>query len=429
MPNGLSNRLVFELISCYFYTRNKCHVIFAILITLQQVKIYRTITVRHIWIFTALLILTGIIVPVKGQNPIISHDSIVFIENTLKKVSKNVNFTIVPGPVYGTTQKLGLVVVPMLVYTLNRKDTLSPPSSSALMVYFDFYGSWVTSIKQSLYWNRNKWRAFISAGIGNLQLKYFGIGRDTSIVSNNDSNYVWTHQEGLDVSAICFRKIYRGLYGGLEYRYINANLQGSDSASTAQLTAAGLPVGKHDESILIPVFVWDNRDNIFWSVKGYYANLNVQLANKVLMSSSDFLILSGWVNGYHRLIRDRNNLILAWHFYYQVEWGDLPYLRYSIYGQGDNVTGYTRGKYVNYSETTIQAELRYEFWKFISCGGYAGTGKVFPTFTVFGQSRWLHFGGLRVYLNIIPSRNIRLRLDAAFGRKDFGFYVGIGQGF
>jgi hypothetical protein len=93
------------------------------------------------------------------------------------------------------------------------------------------------------------------------------------------------------------------------------------------------------------------------------------------------------------------------------------------------VTGYTRGKYVNSSESSIQAELRYEVWKFISCGGYIGTGKVYPSLEVFGQSVWLHFGGLRVYANVIPSRNIRLKLDLAVARKDWGFYIGIGQAF
>jgi hypothetical protein len=91
--------------------------------------------------------------------------------------------------------------------------------------------------------------------------------------------------------------------------------------------------------------------------------------------------------------------------------------------------GYTRGKYVNKSEISIQSELRYDLWKFIALGGYFGTGKTFQETNLAWKSVWLHFGGLRTYLNIIPSRNIRLRLDFAIARKDVGFYLGIGQGF
>ncbi len=206
-------------------------------------------------------------------------------------------------------------------------------------------------------------------------------------------------------------------------------MAGADSLSSEELIRSGVSMEKLTESVLVPAFVWDNRDNIFWSAKGYYASLSFQFANGFLFSSRDYGVLSGWVSGYHGLLKDRKKLILAWHFYTQLGYGDLPYVRYANFGQGDDATGYTRGKYVNNSEASVQAELRYELWKFISCGGYAGTGKVFSSYAVFGQSAWLHFGGLRLYFNIIPSRNIRLRLDAAIARKDWGVYLGIGQGF
>jgi outer membrane protein assembly factor BamA len=249
------------------------------------------------------------------------------------------------------------------------------------------------------------------------------------IVNNNDSNYMWTREKALIVSATCFRKIFKGLYGGLECRYAVSNYQGSDSLSTAKLNEAGLTTGNLSQTVLIPTFVWDDRDNIFWSTKGYYASINFQFSNTILFSTKDYSIISGWVNGYHSLLKNSRKLTLAWHFYIQAGWGQFPYHIYANYGRGDEATGYTVGKYVNYSEATVQTELRYDLRNFISFGGYAGTGKIFRSFDVFGQSKWLHFGGVRMYINIIPSRNIRVRLDAAFARTDFGFYVGIGQGF
>ena len=149
-------------------------------------------------------------------------------EKTLKRVNKNVNFTIVPGPTFGSSQKLGFAVLPMVVYNINKSDSISPPSSTAVLFYFDFYGSWVAALKQSIYWNQNKWRAFITIGYGDLQLKFYGIGQDKAIIPNNDSNYVWSQQKEMDVVVTCFRKIYKGVYGGLEFRYTQSNLQGSD---------------------------------------------------------------------------------------------------------------------------------------------------------------------------------------------------------
>ncbi|MGE5424486.1 MAG: BamA/TamA family outer membrane protein [Syntrophothermus sp.] len=363
-----------------------------------------------------------------SQN-LVKNDSIIFVEKAIKRIKKDINFAVVPGPVFGTTEKLGFAVLPMVVYNLKKSDTLSPPSSSALLLYFDLHGSWATAIKQSLYWNENKWRAFGTIGIGDFQLRYFGIGRDTVIINNNKANFVWIHQQQFMFSGLIFRKIYKGFYGGFELSYSISNLVGTDSISNSILYATNPSAGKLIQTVLVPSFVWDNRDNIFWSTKGYYANLTLQFSNKFLFFSKDYSVITGQVNGYHCLLPQSKRLTLAWTFFFQAGWGNLPYRIYANYGVADNAKGYTAGKYVDYSETTVQTEFRYDLWKFIAISGYVGTGKVFPSYDVFGQSVWLHFTGMRFYVNIIPYRNIRLKLDFTKGRKDYGIYVGIGQGF
>ena len=357
------------------------------------------------------------------------NDSILFVEKTLQKVSKKINFTIAPGPVYGVSQKLGFVVLPMIVYNLKKSDTISLPSSTALLFYIDLYGSWAVAIKQSLYWNQNKWRTFFNFGVDDMRLKFFGIGRNKSVINNNDSNFVWSKNKRINVSFTCYRKIYKGFYGGLDYSYNKSLFEGMDSSSNERIIQSGLTPGLSSESLISPSFIWDNRDNIFWSSKGYFAGLDFQFANKKLFSSTNYSIIIAYLNGYHSLLKKSKKLILAWHLYTQTGWGELPYARYANYGKGDDVTGYTGGKYVNFSEATLQTELRFEIWKFFSASSYLGTGKIFSSYTVFGPSVWLHYGGIRLYFNIIPSRNIRLRLDAAISRKDYGFYIGLGQSF
>ncbi len=378
----------------------------------------------------ALIISTILIsLPVWGQISIIKGDSLVFVESSLKKINKNVNFTVIPGPEYGATQKLGFAVLPLLVYNLNKQDKLSPPSSSAVMIFFDFQGSWNVAIKQNLYWNQNKWRAFFMAGLGNLQVRFYGIGRDTSIIDNDVAHYDWITQSLGTLSLSCYRKVISALYAGLEYNYTYSRVNARDSSGIIRLNNEGINDDETvRESLLVPALVWDDRDNIFWSVKGYYVSLNFILSNRILLSSNNFGVINGQISGYHQPLKSIPRLSLAWNLFIQSGWGQLPYIRFATYGQGDKVTGYSPGKYTDYSEISAQTELRFDIWKFIAAGAYAGTGKMFPSFDRFGPSVWLHFGGLRTYINIIPSRNIRLRLDAAIGRKDWGFYIGIGQG-
>lgn len=375
-----------------------------------------------------LILLLICISEVYGQK-LMKNDSIIFVEKAMKRIKKDINFAIIPGPVFGTTEKIGFAVFPMVVYNLKKSDTISPPSSTALLIYFDLHGSWATAIKQSLYWDENNWRAFATVGIGDIQLKYFGIGRDTTIINNDKSNYVWIHQQQFVLSGLIFRRIYKSLYGGIELSYSISDLKGTDSISNETLFMTNPSAGKLLQTILVPSFIWDNRDNIYWSTKGYYAKLSLQYSNRVLFYSKDYSVITGLVNGYHNLLKQNKRLTLAWSLFFQAGWGNLPYGIYANYGIGDNAQGYTTGKYVDFSETTAQAEFRYDLWKYISVGGYLGTGKVFPSYDVFGQSAWLHFTGMRFYVNIIPYRKIRLKLDITKGRKDYGIYFGIGQGF
>jgi hypothetical protein len=386
-----------------------------------------------LWVQKNVFILLYCFFPIAEANsqiPIVKGDSIVIIENSLKKLNKNVDFTIVPGPVYGATEKLGFAVLPMIIYNLDKKDKVSPPSSTALLVYFDFHGSWQVAAKQSFYWNENKWRAFSTLGTGVMNRRFYGAKGDTIVINKDPDNYFWIKDRVVIFSMSCYRNVFSGFYGGLEYAF-RSHLTGEGNPDeNDQMIESGIKPGEFmKESILIPTFVWDNRNNIFWTTKGYFANLSLQFPDKLIVNADNFGSVSGWFNGYHSLLKETADLTLAWSIYFQKGWGNLTYYQLASYGVGDNAMGYRQGKYINQSEVCTQVEVRKDIWKFVSLGGYFGTGKTFESKASFGESVWLHFGGLRTYINILPSRDIRLRLDFALARKDSGFYFGIGQGF
>jgi hypothetical protein len=364
-----------------------------------------------------------------AQKPFIGVDSLAFIQTSIKKINKNVNFTIIPGPTANATQKLGFGVLPMIVYNLDKKDSLSPPSSTAILIYFDFYGSWATAAQQNFYWNQNKWRAIIFTGYGQLKIKFFGIGSNTKIVSNDDSNWVWGNENSLIFSLTCYRKIFSHLYGGLEYNYTSLFMEGKDSAAAEEMKQSGVIMGTTIESKITPTFVWDSRDNIYWSLKGIYSGLSLQFSSKFLASSNNFYVMSGFVNGYHKLSGNNDRLSLAWRLFIQGESGEVPYDQLSNYCHADKVMGYTTGKYVNYGEANAQVEVRYDIWKLLGAGGFVSLGKVFGAVNNFGQTVWLPSAGINCYINLIPYRKMRMRLSGALGLKDWGLYVGVGQMF
>ncbi|MCK9205178.1 MAG: BamA/TamA family outer membrane protein [Bacteroidales bacterium] len=376
--------------------------------------------------FTVALILLFISCSaVRAQNKIIAGDSLVFIEKTLKKVNKNFNFTVLPGPVYNSSNQLGFAVMPMLVYRMDKNDTLSPTSSTSALLYANFYPSWMAGIKQNFYWDRDRWRAILTIGYGHIHQKFYGIGRDTAVVHNE--KFVWADEETFYFSATCYRKIVGGLYGGLEYNYSNILLTGIDSAATAEINNKGIATGRYISSLITPTFVWDNRNNIYFTTKGYYAMVNLKYSDKIFQSCRNYFVITAFLSGYHSLLPQNKRLTLAWRFYFKGTWNDVPYSEMPDYSGSDAVLGYTPGKYVNFYEVNTQAELRYDLWKFIGIAGFGGTGKVFSSPGTFGHSVWLPFGGIGVYVNVIPYQNLRMRFNVAVARDDWGFYIGLGQ--
>jgi len=364
------------------------------------------------------------------QNKIISGDSLLLIEKTLEKIDRKIDFTLIPGPVYNSSTRLGFAVIPMLVYNLDKKkDTISPPSSTAALFYFDFYGSWMFAAKQNIFWDHNKWRAIVTVGYGDLKSKYFGVEMDSTVINNNSQNYVWMSDQTFFLTMTCYRKIVSGFFGGLEYAYDNITQSGKDSAASAKMRKDSVDVGNEIQSMLSPTFVWDNRNNLFWTTKGYYAALNFRNSNNLFFSSRDFFVVEAFLNGYHCLSRHNERLTLAWRFYIQGSWGDVPYNHLANYGEGDDFRGYTGGKYVDRSKVNVQAELRYDLWKFIAISCFLGTGKTFGNIADFGRSVWLPSGGIGLYLNVIPTRNLRAYINFAIARQDYGIYVGLGQSF
>lgn len=362
-----------------------------------------------------------------AQKNLISGDSLLVFEKTLKKINKNFHFTIIPGPTGNSSTQFGFAILPMFVYDINQSDTLSPPSSTSALFFFNLYGSWLVALQQSLFWDDNKWRAVVSIGFGDLRSKYFGVYNGTELINNKD--YSWMDSREAIVTVTCYRKIYSGLFGGLEFLYHYVGQKGDDSLASEKMKADGVVVGDESLTLFIPTFVWDNRDNIFWSTKGFYARLNIHTSRIFFGSSRDFAIINGFVCGYHKLLKHNDRLILAWRFQYQESWGNVPYFWLSNYGYGDNVRGYTSGKYVNYSKMNLQAELRFDVWKFINLAGFVSIGKVFGHLSDFGSSIWLPSTGLTLYLNVIPSQKIRAWITGAIGNGDWGVYVGLKQAF
>jgi hypothetical protein len=74
------------------------------------------------------------------------------------KKNKAVKFAALPMINYNRTQGLIVGAITQAYYKLNRNDTISPVSSTALLGIYTAEKTWLVGMGQQLYLNQDKWR-------------------------------------------------------------------------------------------------------------------------------------------------------------------------------------------------------------------------------------------------------------------------------
>jgi len=83
-------------------------------------------------------------------------------------VRSDKNFKFVPFPYINYDRSLGFAfgLLPMAMYNLSKKDTISPSSISGALGMYTTNGSWFGMLFSKNYFNEDKYRATLAGGTG-----------------------------------------------------------------------------------------------------------------------------------------------------------------------------------------------------------------------------------------------------------------------
>ena len=105
--------------------------------------------------------------------------------------------------------------VPMLMYKVNKKDTISPESISGLMGIYTTNKTWFAIAFSKLYLMEDHWRITIGAGLGTANSQFLSGGTSSNFID---------YQTGADFFKLeVQRKIGEDLYFGANYMYTKFN--------------------------------------------------------------------------------------------------------------------------------------------------------------------------------------------------------------
>ncbi len=298
----------------------------------------------------------------------------------------------------------------------------SRPSQISLAGAYTLNNQILFYVPFQIFWKNARWNWYGEIGYYRYNYFYYGIGNDTRAEDEEvyDVNY-----PRLKLNALY--RVYPKIYAGIKYWYDGYDIvKIEDDGLLAETRPLGVEGGRI--SGFGGAVNYDDRDNLFSTATGTFAEVGFLLSRAATGSNYDF---SKYTADYRRFISigaDKKS-VLALNAYAEFSTGEVPFYQLAFLGGSRRMRGYVDGQYRDRHYAATQAEYRFPiFWRF---GGvvFASTGGVGSEVSdIPGNLRFAAGGGLRFLLN--EQEGINIRVDYGIGEEgSSGFYLTIGEAF
>jgi outer membrane translocation and assembly module TamA len=221
------------------------------------------------------------------------------------------------------------------------------------------------------------------------------------------------------------RRISKSSFLGPRLRYRDTQNVLSDSEEVtglpppgSELNATTVGLGLHFED--------DTRDAIFYPRSGHLFHVYLDFFDDAWGSDFTYQIATVAYTHYFP-VRERD--VFAIRGYGRFSFGDVPFFDLSLFGRRGDLRGYIVGQYRDRMLAAIQAEYRFNFAERWGAVAFAGVGQVAPDLDVWSSDDLLPSAGVGLRYTVAMPTHLNLRLDLAWGREDFGVYLGITEVF
>ncbi|MBB3700917.1 BamA/TamA family outer membrane protein [Flammeovirga yaeyamensis] len=326
-----------------------------------------------------------------------------------ERSDKKFQFMPIPYINYDRTLGLSVGALPMAMYNLSEKDTISPSSVSGLLGMYTTNESWFVLGFSKFYFNEDKYRVTVAAGTGNFNFQTFvGLPINGFVKYNTGVNFAKGEIQ---------RKIVNHLYLGVNYMYTDFKNQfdiGTDTTFVTELQTLGFIVS------------YDQRDNVYYPTKGQIADINIDFNPNFLGNEQTNTKVTLAFNKFFAFKEGRD--VLAARAYIGFGIGDLTFNQQFIVGDTD-IRGYTQAKYRGNAMYNLQAEYRWNFHKKMALNFFGGLATVSGANESSQNGILLPGAGIGYRYTVFPKNHMNVGLDAAVGRDDWGIYFRIGEAF
>lgn len=276
----------------------------------------------------------------------------------------------------------------------------------------------------TVFFPEEKWMLRGNLDYSDFPQSYYGVGNLT-----NEDNRIEIAYQNFLLEPLLLRQVSPGMFlgGGFRYNvYYNTVLEeefedlpvGFDLQDRLGSKSVGLEFAAS----------YDNRDNVINAGSGSLIEFTQGFYGEALGGTSSFQLSKLDLRSYSKLGAKG---IFALNFYARYGWNDAPPQELSILGGPRLLRGFQEGRFRDRMALFTQTEYRLQAFKSLGFVFFGGAGQVASKVDL-NLSDLYYSVGTGIRITIIPSENVNLRFDYAFGFgpiKDSGFYLGIGEAF
>jgi hemolysin activation/secretion protein len=331
-------------------------------------------------------------------------------------------------------QRSGLAAIPMInynrtqgfvagalvsyFYKINKKDTISPSSSTGLIGIYTEQKSYALLTYSQLYFAEDRWR--VQAAIGTMDINFqFYYENPMTSVGNFYDYSTKANIISLQVQRNIFKRVYLGPLASFvksTTTYGFPNEQGNDSVSVSSLNNLGYIISN------------DTRDHVQYPTRGMFMMFKNQFYRNWVGSDYAFERYHVTFNQFTKLNPKNDKHVLAMRASFNIASGTVPFEGQTVVG-GDDIRGYSQGRYRNDQVYTLQAEYRWNFYKRFGIVAFAGLASAVKHIGDIPDNDLLLGVGGGLRFKMLPSEKINIGIDGAKGKDDYSITFRIGESF
>lgn len=333
--------------------------------------------------------------------------------------NKRVDFGVLPGPHYSSTQGLGLGIMATATYSMDRSDSTLTRSNASLFSDMTTKGFLLIGLKGNNFFPKERFRLDYRAYIYTFPTCFWGIGYANGNNDDNETNY---RRNRVDLMGRFLFRIARNTYIGpmLNFRYVKA----TEVSPANQMTLFNeQALNVHSQTAGLS-FIYDSRDFMLNAYRGWFVQLDQSFTPRFLGNDYCFSTTDLTVSTYRQVWKGG---VLAGELHGGFNYGNPAWCLMSEVGGNSRMRGYFEGRYRDKNIIEAQVELRQRIKKRHGAVVWVGAAEVFPRFDAMRWKRILPNAGLGYRWEF--KQRINVRLDCGFSNNGPGFMFNINEAF